>query len=73
MYFLQFSQAEEQYDVGQVGIFMIISFAKVCLFLLIFYCPQSFSGGSYILSKMGYCYEVWLVIVIMVCVVTAML
>ena len=29
--FLQFSQAEEQYDVGQVGIFMMISFAKVCL------------------------------------------
>ena len=31
MFFLQFSQAEEQYDVGQVGIFMMISFAKVCL------------------------------------------
>ena len=38
MFFLQFSQAEEQYDVGQVGIFTMISFAKVCLLLFISNC-----------------------------------
>ena len=73
MFFLQFSQAEEQYDVGQVGIFMMITFTKVCLLLFIFDCSKASAEGAYILSKMGYCYRVWLVTVIMVRVVTVML
>ena len=71
MFFLQFSQAEEQYDVGQVGIFMMITFTKVCLLLFIFDCSKASAEGAYILSKMGY-YGVWLVTVIMVRVVTVM-
>ena len=40
MFFLQFSQAEEQYDVGQVGIFMMITFLKYVYFCSFLIAPK---------------------------------
>ena len=58
--------------MGQVGIFMMITFTKVCLLLFIFDCSKASAEGAYILSKMV-CYGVWLVTVIMGCVVTVIM
>ena len=38
-----------------------------------FIAPKASAEGACILSKMSYCYEVWLVTVVVVCLVTVMM